>query len=135
MTTALLAGLFEMMTGCASGPAGSAGRSARPAAIDDMDIAQIVRGKTTRSEVEARLGKPHRVMTDAEGREIYDYRIQGRKWEPGEFESTRGYGLSGFVQQPVNVADWNSGRWTHESKRLRVALDSEGTVDAVEVVD
>lgn len=135
MATALLIGLFAIMAGCASGPPGSAGRSSGPAVIEDMDIAQIVMGKTTRSEVEARLGKPHRVVADADGREVYDYRFQGQEWEPGKFDDTQVYTRSVFALQPVNVPEWKSGRWKHKSRQLLVTLNADNLVDAVRVMD
>ena len=121
------------MNGCASRPgASSVGSSS---SFGALDIAQIVPGKTTRNDLDARFGMPHRVSTDAEGREVHDYPFHREKREHGKFEDTQVYSHNVFVLQPNNVPQWKSGRWTHEAKRLRVTFNADKVVDAFEVVD
>jgi hypothetical protein len=132
---ATLAAWVATVAGCASRPGGEIVSSSSVASFGAMDIAQIVPGKTTRNELEARFGKPNRVAADAKGREVHSYDFQRQKWEPGKFEGTQVHSQNGLVMQPTNVPQWESGHRKHEQKRLRVTLNSADIVDAVKVVD
>ena len=121
--------------GCASRPHATAARPISAVTIEEIDIAQIVPGRTTLSEIVARFGKPHHVLGGASGLSVVDYPFQRQTWEPGRFADTQAYSANGFVMQSRRVPQWESGRWTHESKQLRVTIGSDNVVEDVEVRD
>lgn len=71
MLSALCAALL-MFTGCALSPIEQS--SGTP--IDSAKVAQIIKGKTTRAEVEALLGRPDQTSLVADGRRMMVYNYQ-----------------------------------------------------------
>lgn len=101
--TLLLAALCAFLTGCMS----TNNSSGVP--IDAAKVAQIVKGKTTRAEVEALLGKPEATALVGDGRRMLSYNyseMNMRAGFAGVKGTTRVQSLQVFVDQSGTVLDF-----------------------------
>ena len=99
----LLAALCAMLSACMS----TNNSSGQP--IDAAKVAQIAKGKTTRAEVEALLGKPEATVLVGDGRRMLSYnysQMNMRAGFAGVKGTTRVQSLQVFVDRDGVVQDY-----------------------------
>ena len=116
------AAVFLLAAGLACGC--QTGSSTVGTKMDQQQVSKIVKGKTTRQEVEAMLGTPTQVMMQPEGKRAMMYHF-----------SATDTSIKGASFIPIYGAFGGGAKATSQQQSLQINLDKNGIVEDYEFND